>query len=440
MKNIPNISLIIFSILCVFASCKSDNNGHQKKYFVKVENTKFTFGGKPYYFSGTNMWYGAYLGADTTYGNRERLLRELDRLQSIGITNVRILAASEQSDYSLPINPPFQYKNGTYNEKLLQGLDFLLVEMGKRNMYAILFLNNYWDWSGGMGQYVSWVENTKVCDPSRDSTLTWIDYLAYTSPFYNNDKAQKIFRDYIKMIVNRENIYSKVAYKDDPTIMAWELANEPRPNPNDTATNLPVFYKWIDSTSQYIHSLDQNHLVTTGSEGSKGSLNSLQIAAKAHESKYIDYMVFHLWPKNWGWFKADSSETIKETEIQSKNYIAEHIQIARKLNKPVVLEEFGLGRDLEKNEINSPVTNRDRFYKFILKIVNDSINAGSPMAGFNFWAWGGEGRAQHPDGKWRIGDQVYVGDPYGEAQGLNSIFDTDSSTIQLIKTLESNKF
>jgi mannan endo-1,4-beta-mannosidase len=35
--------------------------------FVRREGQGFTIGGEPYRFAGTNMWYAAYLGADTAY-------------------------------------------------------------------------------------------------------------------------------------------------------------------------------------------------------------------------------------------------------------------------------------------------------------------------------------------------------------------------------------
>jgi mannan endo-1,4-beta-mannosidase len=43
-----------------------------------------------------------------------------------------------------------------FNENLLVGLDFLLVELKKRDMVAVMCLNNFWPWSGGFAQYVSW--------------------------------------------------------------------------------------------------------------------------------------------------------------------------------------------------------------------------------------------------------------------------------------------
>ena len=154
MKTKTILTLLVIAVFTLLQSCKQET----EKTFVKADGINFIVGGTPYYFVGANFWYGAYLGADADYGDRERLMRELDNLQRLGINNLRIIAASEESDFALPLSPPFQYKNGEYNETLFEGLDFLLAEMGKRNLLAVLVLNNYWDWTGGMSQYVSWTK------------------------------------------------------------------------------------------------------------------------------------------------------------------------------------------------------------------------------------------------------------------------------------------
>lgn len=419
--------ILVLAVSGLFYSCKTSRG------FVKVRDTNFVIKHNPYYYVGTNFWYGAYLGADADYGNRERLLRELDHLQKLGINNLRVVAASEESDFGLPLSPPFQYKNGKYNEPLFQGLDFLLAEMGKRNLRAVMVLNNFWDWSGGMSEYVSWATGEDVFDPSVNKEQTWDQAMNFSARFYKIGEAQKRYRKYIKTIVNRENIYTKKPYKNDPAIMAWELANEPRPSKEgDASESVKEFSNWVDETAAYIHSVDPNHLVTTGSEGSKGTLNKLEYAMQVHQSKHIDYMTFHLWPKNWGWYKASNPETMVKTQENTNQYIAEHLSIATKLNKPIVLEEFGFVRDGETYSPDSAVTARNDFFKFVLNLFQDSIKAKSPFSGVNFWGWGGEGRAQQNDNMWKPGDITYVADPYSEAQGLNSIYDTDESTLKII--------
>ena len=419
-----------------------------QKSFVKVQGTNFTIKDKPHHFVGANFWYGAYLGADSEYGDRARLLRELDQMKKSGITNLRVVAASEQSDYGLPLSPPFQYKNGEFNETLLKGMDYLLTEMGKRDMHAVMVLNNNWDWSGGMGQYVSWVTGKKVVDPSVNKNETWDDYLKFAGAFYTLPEAQKTYKKYIEMLVNRTNTITKKSYKNDTTIFSWQLANEPRPsNVGDKNESMKIFTQWVDETAGFIHSLDSNHLVSTGSEGSKGALNSLDFAKQAHSSKKIDYVTFHMWPKNWGWYKAEQPETMTRTKENTAQYIKEHVAMAQELNKPSVIEEFGFVRDQEKFSPESPTTARDEYYQYILQIYKDAVAAGQPFNGVNFWGWGGEGRGQKKDFMWKKGDIIFTADPYSEAQGLNSIYNSDKSTIDIIaknakeiKELSKNSF
>ncbi len=427
MKIIIAKSLVLLLIITGLFSCKL------KQDFVQVKGTNFTIKNRPYYFVGTNFWYGAYLGADAVYGNRQRLIRELNQMQKLGIKNLRIVAASEESDFGLPLSPAFQNKNGVYNEKLLQGLDYLLSEMRKRDMRAVLILNNYWDWTGGMSEYVSWATSKPVVDPVTNKSQTWAEFMKFSASFYTNEKAQALYRKYIDMLVHRKNVYTKKMYGNDPTIMAWELANEPRPliigNLDD---NVNVFANWVEKMAVYIHGIAPNQLVTTGSEGSKGTLNNIGYAFKANQSKYIDYITFHIWPKNWGWYKADQPDTFDITKKNTIQYIEEHLDLAAKLNKPCVIEEFGFVRDREAFSPDSTTTARDNYYEFVLQLFKDSLKVGKPIGGVNFWGWGGEGRGQHKDYRWRNGDYFYTGDPYSEAQGLNSIYNTDSSTLKII--------
>lgn len=419
--------ILILVITAFLYSCKTTSS------FVKVKDTNFVVKQKSYYYVGTNFWYGAYLGADADYGDRSRLINELNQLQKLGVKNLRIAAASEESNFAYPLSPPFQYKNGSYNEKLLQGLDFLLSEMAKRDMRGILVLNNYWEWTGGMSEYVAWATGETIPDPTKSKQYTWDNIINFAARFYQIEEAQNRYHKYIDMLVKRVNVYTKKPYKKDPAIMAWELANEPRPSKEGKAEeSMQVFEKWIIGTASFIHSIDPNHLVTTGSEGEKGTLNSWDYARQAHESKYIDYITMHLWPKNWGWYKTDKPGSMDATEQKTTEYIDSGIKIARQLNKPIILEEFGFMRDGEKYAPESPVKARDEFYQFVFELVQDSIKAGSPLAGSNFWGWGGEGRAQHQDHQWMVGDKTYLGDPYSEPQGLNSVYNTDKSTLEII--------
>lgn len=426
---------LLISVILLFSVIGCSSLFFQKKEpeFIKVKNGKFILEGKPYYFVGTNMWYGCYIGSKGLIGDRERLRRELDLLKENNLTNLRILAASEESKILNSVTPAIQTSPGVYDESLLDGLDYLLLEMNKRNMFAVVYLNNYWEWSGGMSQYNAWVNDGYLVDPAKDNA--WMEFMNFSATFYDNEAANKYYRDYIKYIVNRVNNYSGIAYRNDPTIMAWQLANEPRPAPNgDRIKNENSFYRWVDETAKYIHSLDTNHLVTTGNEGLAGSLESQEIYLTSHSSKYIDYITFHLWPKNWGWFDAKRiNETYPSTKEKAIDYINKHIDYARRLNKPITLEEFGIPRDSEFVKSASPTIVRDKYFTTVFQLVYDSASGGAPFAGTNFWTWGGEGRGNNEDTRWHPGDP-FVGDPLQEPQGLNSVFDTDTSTLKIISS------
>jgi mannan endo-1,4-beta-mannosidase len=127
-----------------------------------------------------------------------------------------------------------------------------------------------------MGQYNAWTLGGEAVDPG-DFSKNWEEFNIYVSSFYRNKEANDYFKVFIKEIVTRKNKFNDRYYFDDPTIMSWQLANEPRPgNGEDGVKHLKHYYQWIDETAEYIHSLDPNHLVSSGNEGIMGSLGSGQ--------------------------------------------------------------------------------------------------------------------------------------------------------------------
>jgi len=403
--------------------------------FVQVNGKQFTLNGKQHRFVGVNFWYGAYLAAGDGLGNVERLRAELDLLASLGVTNLRVLGASERGPMKHAIKPAFRGPGSDYNETLLRGLDLLLSEMGKRDLKAVIYLNNFWEWSGGMGTYLSWVNGGKFVDLG-DPKQPWPAYPLFTMRFYENARANALYRDYLEAVLTRTNHVTHVPYQDDPTIMAWQLANEPRPGYNaDTGNHvLSAFYRWVDETAGFIKSLDPEHLVSSGNEGRTGCADQESCFIEAHRSRHIDYLTFHLWPKNWGWLDDhDVPGSIARTLDKAGDYIDEHIEYAEKLGKPLVLEEFGLPRDGGALTPGAPTHYRDRLYALVFDRVERSSSVGGPLVGSNVWSWGGFGRAAHDDARWRDGDTSYTGDPPQEPQGLNSIFDADVSTLALLR-------
>lgn len=404
------------------------------KGFVTVKDGRLNLNGKPYRFAGTNVWYAAWLGAPAGYGDLGRLRRELDRLKAMGVTNLRILGAGEQSPAKVAMDPTFRGPGEDYNADLLKGLDVTLAEMAKRDMKAVIYVNNFWDWSGGMPAYLNWVGDGPWFQQG-DPAHPWPQYADYSARFYANQKANALFRHYVTSLVSRVSTVTGKPYRDDPTIMAWQLANEPRPGGSDAfgKSNMPAYQAWIRDTASLIKRLDNQHLVTTGSEGTMGCMGLESCVVDAHAPPVIDYTTIHIWPNNWGWISmTDQPSTYAAGEQKCRDYVAQHIALAKRLNKPLTIEEFGLIRDGRRFAPGSPTTYRDRFYKTMLDLALTDMKAGGPTAGVNFWAWNGEGRAQQADAWFKKGDKSYVGDPPQEEQGLFGVFDADASTLAVI--------
>ena len=360
--------------------------------------------------------------------------RELDRLKAAGVTNLRLLASSEESPLRYSIKPTIRNISSEYNETLLRGLDFLLAEMGERDMKGVLYLTNFWDWSGGMMAYLHYVNGGEYLNMN-DPAHPWPAFPNFNSAFYGNERAVALYHDYVRTLVGRTNTITGMSYAEDPAIMAWQLANEPRPA-GDEATALrvlPAFYAWAGETARLIKSIDPNHLVSSGSEGLKGSVERGDILLGLHQFASIDYLTAHIWPLNWSWINGKNLiGTYAAGERLVAQYLTQHIAMASQLGKPLVIEEFGYPRDGELYSPGTKTTFKDRFYRQIYAAIEADAVSGGPTAGSNFWAWGGEGRAAHPDAQFRDRDTSYVGDPASEPQGWYSVFDTDRSTLAVI--------
>jgi len=415
----------ILFILCFFTTTK---NTAQNQPRITVKGTQFYKGDKPYSYVGANYWYGSLLGSKKV-GDRKRLLRELDLMKKNGIDNLRILVGAEGGTYHYTVKPALQYEQGKYNEDLLDGLDFLIAEMGKRNMYAVLYLNNNWEWSGGMSQYLEWNGYGKIPNPNIKPN-TWPQFMGFVKQYHSCEPCMDAFENHIQFILGRTNAYNKQKYTEDPAIMAWQVGNEPR---TFTSENEKKFTLWLNKTVDLIDSLDKNHLISTGSEGKAGSNDDLATYERTHLNPKIDYLTMHIWPKNWGWFKAEDGENTLPIAIEKATaYINEHIAIAKELGRPIVIEEFGLPRADESLSPKSSVVNRNAFYKaFFERLVKSHIN-NEALQGVNFWGFGGEGQAVNATGKWNAGD-TFTADPPQEPQGLNTVFSSDKLTLEMIK-------
>ena len=282
-------------------------NGSDPSFgFVRVNGTRFVLDADSqvsWYFMGANLWNGMSLGAAGPSGNRSRLATDLDALAAVGVSQLRILGAAEGPD-SEPwrIVPSLQPCPGVYNPDVLDGFDFLIAEMGKRRMRATVVLGDEWAWSGGHVQYVRWAQqqpgfdpaavNASACVPAgvdasgaprvpniRDPQWRsrgfqdvpypgpgqndWSAYQQLAGQFYTSAVAQAMWRAHVAFLTTHMNPYTGIPHNEDPTIMAWQLANEPRA-PDNSEQGTCAFGSWLACASAFVKSQAPKQLVSTG--------------------------------------------------------------------------------------------------------------------------------------------------------------------------------
>ena len=302
--------------------------------FVRVEGTKFFAGCDEYKIAGWNTYtlieqaarlpVGSF-EANFSLDGRRQVLDMLDAAVDAGFNTVRTWAYSVGKHQSLQIAP------GVYHEPLFDGLDWVVYQAGLRGVRLILVFTDYWEYNGGVAQYMDWAG---VTAPTKNA-------------FFTDRECKRLYKANARAVIERVNRYTGIAYRDDPAVFAWELINEPRCR--NCARHLQ---DWIEEMAKYVKSLDANHLLSTGQEGfyaagAKGSvdanpelwaLTTGQSFVENHDVPEIDFAVAHLWPDNWGVFSLGGSLG----DDFSVDWIRAHERDARELlGKPLVLEEFG---------------------------------------------------------------------------------------------------
>jgi mannan endo-1,4-beta-mannosidase len=152
-----------------------------------------------------------------------------------------------------------------------------------------------------------------------------------------------------------------------------------------------------------------------------------------HDGPHIDYATAHVWIQNWGWYdpaKHDSSYPAARQHML--DYVRRHAEDAAKLNKPWVLEEFGIMKDNGAFDPAALNTHRNAYYAEVFDAILQQARIGAAN-GVNFWAYGGQGRPRNPGEMWVKGDPL-TGDPPHEPQGWYSVYDTDTSTHTVIRS------
>ncbi|OMO87554.1 Glycoside hydrolase, family 5 [Corchorus capsularis] len=303
------LGLVLFAFFLfqkqgIFLHVKADDG------FVKTKGMQLMLNGSPFYANGFNAYWLMYMAADPS--QRSKVSTAFQDAQQHGLTIARTWAFSDGGDR------PLQYSPGSYNEQTFQGLDFVVSEAKKYGIKLILSFANNYDQFGGKKQYVNWARNQGQSIGSDDD-------------FFSNSVVKDYYKNHIKTVLTRRNSLTGVAYKDEPTIMAWELMNEPR------CTSDP-------------------------------SGKTMQIPG-------IDFATVHSYPDQWLQSSNDESQI-----AFLKNWLDTHIQDAQNiLRKPLLFAEFG-----KSLRIAGP-NQRDELFNTVYTAIYSSARAGGAAVGGLFW-------------------------------------------------------
>ncbi|MEX0903684.1 MAG: Ig-like domain-containing protein [Pseudohongiellaceae bacterium] len=200
--------------------------------FVTTVGAQFMLDGQPFYLAGANGQQ--HLAVYSHYG----LEYAIENAEHFGVNALRVWGSSnagsvrDDSVETLGVEididdeditgeypyhrPIYQYwdtdtQQVVYNEQD-NGLPFLdrYIYLAKQAGIKIVFnLEDNWEWYwGGINQYVIWYGGTRHGD------------------FFVNEQMKEAYRNWVSYLLNRVNTYTGVAYKDEPTIMSWDILNE----------------------------------------------------------------------------------------------------------------------------------------------------------------------------------------------------------------------
>jgi len=302
------------------------------KGFVQVRGGKFVIDGRPFRFVGAN--------ASVMYRDedRARMPETLRQAAVAGIRVLRIWAYGEGGPNDIgpladfadwPRNHPFRWAPGKWNEEAFVHLDRLIAEAQRQNLLVQLCLTNWWRDTGGVTQYLSWAG---IHDAADDSFRFGIDP-ERAMLFYSNEETRRLYREHIEKLATRRNTVTGVLYRDDPTIFGWELMNEGQA----VTGRWEERRAWVAEMSQYLKSLDPNHVVTPGIWGYRTAAERREWLAD-HSLAHIDYIDVHNYPR-------DDTDSFVNSPQALQEFIDNRVAAAYSIRKPLVLGEFGMWLD-----------------------------------------------------------------------------------------------
>ncbi|KAK9150123.1 hypothetical protein Syun_008432 [Stephania yunnanensis] len=348
--------------------------------FVRRNGSQFMVDGRALYVNGWNSYW--LMDQAVEDYSRPRVRAMLHTGAKMGLTVCRTWAFNDGAYNALQISP------GRFDERVFKALDHVIVEAKRYGVRLLLSLVNNLQPFGGKTQYVKWAWEEGVGMSSSNDSFFYDPYI------------RRYFKKYVKTMLSRKNSITGIEYRNDPTIFAWELMNEPRCMSDPSGKYLQ---DWIEEMAGFVKSIDRNHLLTVGLEGfyspkSPGKLdvNPGEWASvlgtdfiQNSKSSNIDFASVHIYPDQW--LVGQPLETkLKFVE----KWVVSHIDDGDKvLKKPVMFTEFGLSNMNKDFELSQ----RDKLYKTIFDIVYRSARKNGAGAGTFIWQFMVGGMEEYND-------------------------------------------
>jgi len=323
--------VLIASAAILFLTASPEETPHPSGgAFVHQRGGRFFIGNQPFRFVGANV---AIMYRDE---DRERMPETMRQAAQAGIKVVRVWAFGEggpndvkpMADFAdWPRNHPFRWAPGQWNEEAFVYLDNVIAEAAKNKLYVQLCLTNWWRDTGGITQYLRWAGINDAADDRYPFGINNDRAIL----FYSNPETRRLYREHVEKLATRRNTVTGVLYRDDPAIFGWELMNEAQVITGRWAERRA----WFAEMSEYLKSLDPNHLIAPGAWGYRSSSERREWLAD-HAIPTIDYCDVHIYPR-------DDHNSFVDSPADLKEFIDNRAAASFSLGKPLVFGEFGMG-------------------------------------------------------------------------------------------------